>query len=97
MSDAPKRTCSRFDCNNRFELKHRAGRNSGRSRAGTKRRYHEGRLYCSDACRKLASKVRLSRLSEAQNSRPFAGTSEACSADKVSTPYQPSQDTKEAA
>ena len=85
MTDTSKRVCGRLDCGKRFSLVHRAGRNSGRARAGRKRRFHDGRLYCSDYCRKLASKVRRSRLSEAQNSRPLAGISELGSAEKVST------------
>jgi hypothetical protein len=96
MSDAPKRLCGRTGCGERFAPVHRAGRNSGRARAGRKHRFHEGRIYCSGYCRRLASRVRRSRLSDAHKSRPLAGTSEPRSTDKVPTPYQPSQDTKEA-
>jgi hypothetical protein len=97
MTDTQKRVCGRLGCGARFSPTRRAGRNSGRALAGRKHRYHEGRIYCSDACRKLASKARRSRLFEAHKSRPLAGAYELGSADKASTPYQPSQDTKEAA
>jgi hypothetical protein len=52
-------------CNERYPLVFRAGRNSGRARAGRKRRFHEGRLYCSDTCRKLAHKLRHARMIDA--------------------------------
>src|SRR6516162_2890798 len=42
----------------RFSLVLRAGRDSGRAKAGRKRCLHKGRRYCSDTCRKLASKAR---------------------------------------
>lgn len=48
------RRCSRIGCNQRYELTLRCGR-FGTSR---KRILHEGRRYCSDTCRKLASKAR---------------------------------------
>jgi hypothetical protein len=54
--DAPTRKCTR--CGERFALKRRRGRNlSGRKRLRPTR-YHEGARYCSDTCRKLASKAR---------------------------------------
>ena len=37
--EAGARTCSRFGYNKRFELKHRAGRNSGKAMAGRKRHF----------------------------------------------------------
>jgi hypothetical protein len=97
MTDAPKRLCARAGCAERFVLVHRAGRNSGRARADRKRRFHEGRIYCSGYCRRLASRVRRSRLSDAHKRRPLAGTSGPGSTNKAPTPYQPSQNTKEAA
>jgi hypothetical protein len=57
-STAPTRKCAK--CGERFALKRRRGRNlSGRKRLRPAR-YHEGARYCSDTCRKLASKARLS-------------------------------------
>jgi hypothetical protein len=52
------RKCSRTGCNNRFTLNIRAGRNSGKATSGRKHSCHNGRRYCSDTCRKLASKAR---------------------------------------
>ena len=67
MTDAKTRQCSRVGCDKRFSLVLRAGRNSGRAMAGRKRTYQDTRRYCSDACRKLASKDR-----RAPFNRPFA-------------------------
>jgi hypothetical protein len=53
------RKCSRPGCNERFPLVTRGGRNSIKARAGRKQTLHQGRRYCSDTCRKLASKARL--------------------------------------
>jgi hypothetical protein len=50
------RTCSRAGCSERYALTVRGGRNSGKAQAGRKLSYHRGRRYCSDTCRKLASK-----------------------------------------
>jgi hypothetical protein len=61
MTDAKTRQCSRVGCDKRFSLTLRAGRNTYRSRAGREKTYHLGRRYCSDTCRKMASKARLSR------------------------------------
>jgi hypothetical protein len=56
--EAPTRKCAR--CGQRFELAERRGRNSGRCppKETGKRVYHEGARYCSETCRKLASKAR---------------------------------------
>jgi hypothetical protein len=56
--DKPTRKCSRIGCNNRYPLVLRGGRNSGKAMAGRERSLHKGRRYCSDTCRKLASKER---------------------------------------
>jgi hypothetical protein len=53
------RTCSRVGCNERYSLVIRGGRNSGKAMAGREHTYHTGRRYCSDTCRKLASKARV--------------------------------------
>ena len=69
MSDFRK--CSRIGCNERFSLVLRGGRNSDKAMAGRQRTYHKGRRYCSDTCRKLASKARLqSSPKRAEKSRP---------------------------
>ena len=69
MSDSRK--CSRIGCNERFSLVLRGGRNSDKAMAGRQRTYHKGRRYCSDTCRKLASKARLqSSPKRAEKSRP---------------------------
>ncbi len=52
------RKCSRPGCDERFSLNIRGGRNSGKALAGRKHTPHEGRRYCSETCRKLASKAR---------------------------------------
>ena len=52
------RKCSREGCGDSFSLTVRAGHNSGTAMAGRRRTYHEGRRYCSDTYRKLASKAR---------------------------------------
>jgi hypothetical protein len=53
---APTRKCSR--CGERFLLGARRGRNSDKRHANAARSYHLGARYCSDTCRKLASKAR---------------------------------------
>jgi hypothetical protein len=58
-SSPATRQCSRPGCNERFSLIVRGGRNSDKATPGSKRTYHKGRRYCSDTCRKLASKARL--------------------------------------
>jgi hypothetical protein len=55
---ATMRKCSRDGCGERFSLAFRGGRNSDKAMAGRKRTYHDARRYCSDTCRKLASKAR---------------------------------------
>jgi hypothetical protein len=50
------RKCAR--CNESFYLVLRGGRNSGKAKAGRRHTHHKGRRYCSDTCRKLASKGR---------------------------------------
>jgi hypothetical protein len=52
MTDATTRKCGH--CGERFNLSLR----SGRTRTNKRRTLHEGRRYCSDTCRKLASKTR---------------------------------------
>ena len=58
MSESTTRICARPGCGERFSLVLRAGRDSGRAKAGRKRSLHKGRRYCSDTCRKLAAKAR---------------------------------------
>jgi len=65
------RKCSRIDCNERFSLVVRGGRNSEKAMAGRKRTYHKGRRYCSDTCRKLASKTRLAPLQPSSGTEPI--------------------------
>src|SRR5262245_33298675 len=58
----PTRKCAR--CGGRFSLKRRRGRNlSGRKRLRPTP-YHEGARYCSETCRKLASKARRAALQQ---------------------------------
>jgi len=54
--DQPTRKCSH--CGERFALRPRRGRNLSSHKRPRPTRYHEGDRYCSDACRKLASKAR---------------------------------------
>jgi hypothetical protein len=56
------RKCSRVGCNERYPLVLRGGRNSDKARVGRRQTYHQGRRYCSDTCRKLASKTRTGAL-----------------------------------
>ena len=58
-TESDSRKCSRIGCNERFALVLRGGRNSDKAMAGRQRTYHKGQRYCSDTCRKLASKARL--------------------------------------
>jgi hypothetical protein len=62
--EAPTRKCAR--CGQRFELAERRGRNSGRCppKETDKRVYHKGARYCSETCRKLASKARRAALQQ---------------------------------
>jgi hypothetical protein len=64
-----ERKCAR--CNERYSLSYRAGRNTCRARPGRKRVYHQGRRYCSDTCRKLASKDRVQALKSCQATTPL--------------------------
>jgi len=59
MTVSATRICARPGCGERFSLVLRGGRNSCKAQAGRKPSYHKGRRYCSDTCRKLASKRRL--------------------------------------
>jgi hypothetical protein len=59
-SDAPRRKCSRIGCDNRYPLVRRRGRNRSSRKQHAPTAYHDGRRYCSDTCRKLASKARRS-------------------------------------
>jgi hypothetical protein len=83
MTESTTRICARLGCGEHFSLVLRGGRNS-RKAAGRKPSYHKGRRYCSDACRKLASKRRLGphqsspeaseiRPAERQNEDPATG------------------------
>jgi hypothetical protein len=59
-STAPTRKCAK--CGERFALKRRRGRNLSSRKRLRPTHYHEGARYCSDTCRKLASKVRRAAL-----------------------------------
>jgi hypothetical protein len=56
VGTAPTRKCSH--CGAQFTLGTRRGRNSDKRHAKAARSYHDGARYCSDTCRKLASKAR---------------------------------------
>ncbi len=68
MTDATTRRCGR--CGKRFELSLR----SGRTRTNKSKTLHEGRRYCSDTCRKLASKARRTPF-KTPNAGPVSGAS----------------------
>jgi hypothetical protein len=73
MTESTTRICARLGCGERFSLVLRAGRDSGRAKAGRKRSLHKGRRYCSDTCRKLASKA---RAQPSPNGRPIVRKSD---------------------
>jgi hypothetical protein len=79
------RKCSRVGCNERYPLVLRGGRNSDKARVGRRQTYHQGRRYCSDTCRKLASKTRLGALQPSPKTGS-RGAQAALAAQPASTP-----------
>jgi hypothetical protein len=64
------RKCAR--CNESYALSVRAGRNTERAKAGRKRTYHRGRLYCSDNCRKRDHEARTGALKARPATTPLS-------------------------
>ena len=85
MTESTTRICARLGCGERFSLVLRGGRNSRKAQAGRKPSYHKGRRYCSDTCRKLASKARYQSSPETSETRPAEGLNEGPATGVLST------------